>query len=179
MHTGSAGHSGFELTNVTLMKHFKWSNMRDDTKTFINSCIHCQSTNEGETIPGPLGHAMHATKPNEILHFDYCYMESGEDGYKYVLLLKDDLSGYVMLNPTVEADANTTSTALNEWFTIFSIVHTCISDLGSYFKNQVITEIKEKLHAHHYFTVPYCSLCSGSVEVVCGELLRSARKVLS
>ena len=67
----------------------------------MDSCIHCLSTEDGRMVPRPLGHAMHSTKPNLVIHFDYFFMEQGENGYKYVLIVNDDLSGYVFLNPTI------------------------------------------------------------------------------
>jgi hypothetical protein len=38
---------------------------------------------------------MHATKPNEVIHFDYLYMGKSVDDAEYVLIVKDDVSNYV------------------------------------------------------------------------------------
>jgi hypothetical protein len=49
-------------------------------------------------VPRPLGTQLHATKPNEILHFYFLYIGLSKDGkYQHLLLLKDDLSGYLWL----------------------------------------------------------------------------------
>lgn len=122
---------------------------------------------------------MHVTKTNEMLHLDYCFMEAGEQGNKYVLILKEDLSGYVMLRPKFDEDAETTSRVLIEWFTAFRVVHIWISDRGSHFKNKFVREIKHKLHAHHHFTLPYFPWANGTLQVVCQELLRETRALLS
>ena len=71
--------------------------MNDDVKTFCNKCLHCASTKGSILIPRPQSHTLHASKPNEILHFDYFYMGEGEDGYKYILTIKYDLSNYICL----------------------------------------------------------------------------------
>lgn len=39
--------------------------------------------------------------------------------YEHALILKDDLSGYVMFEHMIEADSDTTSNALIDWFTTF------------------------------------------------------------
>jgi hypothetical protein len=59
-------------------------------------------------VPRPLGTQLHATKPNEILHYDFIYDEK----YQYLLLLKDYLSGYLWLVPRRTADATDTVDAL-------------------------------------------------------------------
>lgn len=39
------------------------------------------------------------TQPNKLLHFDFLMMLQGTDGAKYVLVLKDGMSGFVELIP--------------------------------------------------------------------------------
>jgi hypothetical protein len=64
-------------------------------------------------VPGPLSTQPHTTKPNEILHLDFFYIGLSRDGkYQYLLLLKDDLSGYLCLVPCQTADAAATVDAL-------------------------------------------------------------------
>ena len=73
-HTGSAGHRGFEPTISTITKYFKWKSVREFIKKLLNRCIHCLSTSDGEIIQRLLGNTLHHSKPNLIIHFDYCYM---------------------------------------------------------------------------------------------------------
>jgi hypothetical protein len=92
-------------------------------------------------VPRPLGTQLHATKPNEILHFDLLYIGLSRDGkYQYLLLLKNDLSGYLWLVPCRTADAAATVDALTRWFAVFGVVLLWISDSGSHFKNEFGTE---------------------------------------
>jgi Integrase core domain len=92
-------------------------------------------------VPRPLGTQLHATKPNEILHFDFLYIGLSRDGkYQYLLLLKNDLSGYLWLVPCRTADAAATVDALTRWFAVFGVVLLWISDSGSHFKNEFGTE---------------------------------------
>lgn len=178
-HTGMAGHRGWRTTKATVASHFFWEKMGEDVKSFVKSCLHCLSTEPGNVIARPLGHALHASKPNELLHFDFCYMCPGIDELNYVLILKDDLSGYTWLIATSDTTAATVADALLKWFSSFGIVRTWVSDRGSHFKNQLIQLIKESIRGSHHFTLAYCPWSNGTVEVVCRELLRSTRAILS
>jgi hypothetical protein len=70
-----------------------------------------------------LGTQLHATKLNEILHFDFLYNGLSKDGkYQYLLLPKDDLSGYLWLVPCRTADAAATVDTVMRWFALFGVV---------------------------------------------------------
>ncbi len=178
-HTGITGHRGWRTTKATVQAHFWWKGLARDVESFVKSCIHCLSTESGKVVPRPLGHAMHAEKPNELLHFDFCYLMPGEDSVTYVLILKDDLSGYVWLIPTADADAESVADALLKWFAAFGVVSNWVSDRGSHFKNELVRILGEATKASHHFTLAYCPWSNGTVEVVCRELLRATRALLS
>lgn len=178
-HTGLGGHRGSRTSLAILRAHFTWDGMPKDVEDFCKSCLHCLSTSTGNTVPRPLGHSLHAEKPNQILHFDFCYIGKSNTGEIYILILKDDLSSYVWLFPSATADAEQVADALIEWFSAFGTVAKWISDQGSHFRNSVIRAIRERLHCAHHFTLAYCPWTNGSVEVVCRELIRAMRALLS
>jgi len=178
-HTGLGGHRGPDVTAAAVRAHFMWKNMYEEVKSFVHSCLHCLCTSSGAVVPRPLGRALHALKPNQILHFDFCYMSPAEDDLKYVLVLKDDHSGYVMLRATKTTDAETAATHLIEWFAQFGVVTQWISDRGTHFKNELVRLLSERYKANHHFTLAYCPWSNGTVEVVNRELLRASRALLS
>lgn len=178
-HTGMAGHRSSTATFDAISKEFWWSSMKEDVQKFCNSCIHCLTTSSGTKVPRPLGHAMHASKPNEIIHFDFCYIGKSNVRHQYVLIIKDDLTSYTWLYACEAADAETVVDALVDWFAAFGPVKQWISDQGSHFKNRVMDCLREKLHCLHHFTLPYCPWSNGSVEVVCRELQRALRSLVS
>jgi Integrase core domain len=90
----------------------------------------------------PAGYVAHATKPNEILHFDFLYIGLSRDGKcQYLLLLKDQFSGYLWLVPCRTADAAATVDAMMRWFAVFGVVLLWISDKGNHFKNEVVRRV--------------------------------------
>jgi len=178
-HTGHGGHRGIQPSLDSLKRHFHWEGMKDDMKAFCKSCLHCLSTGTGSVVPRPLGHGIHADKPNEVLHFDFCYIGKGFDDCTYVLILKDDFSSFVWLFPCIAADAEATADALIEWFSSFGTVVRWVSDRGSHFRNEVVAQLRERVHSVHHFTLAYCPWTNGSVEIVCRELLRAMRALMS
>jgi transposase InsO family protein len=96
---------------------------------------------------------LRATKPNEILHFDFLYIRLSRDGkYQYLLLLRNDLSGYIWLVPYRTADAAANVDALMRWFAVFGAVLLWISDRGSHFKSEAVRRVQNELKAKHHFT---------------------------
>lgn len=178
-HSGICGYRGRSTTKAIIHAHFWWTNMETDVSNFVSSCIHCLCTETGETVPRPLGHALHATRPNELLHFDFCYLMNGEEDKTYVFVQKDDLSGYVWLSPCTAADAEAAAENLLRCFSVFGVVHRWVSDRGPHFRNEVIKNIRESTKSDHHFTLAYCPWSNGTVEVVCRELLKSTRALLS
>lgn len=93
-HCGIGGHRDIDATESILKETFFWKNMKDDVKSFTDSFLYCILSRAGSMIPWPLLHAMHASKPHQMLHLDFLFMGTGIDDKKYFLILKDDLSSY-------------------------------------------------------------------------------------
>jgi hypothetical protein len=66
-HFGIAGHCGVETTLQRLKLHFWWHGMAKGVKFFVDRCLLCASV-QG-SVQRPFGEAMHASKPNELLHW--------------------------------------------------------------------------------------------------------------
>ena len=178
-HCGRGGHRGSGTTFENIRTHFKWSGMETDIATFCNTCLHCAAASTGKRVPRQMGHAIHADKPNEVIHFDFLYMGNSTTGPTYVLIIKDDCSSFIWLEPCESIDAETAAKTLLKWFSLFGVVSTWVSDRGSHFKNKVMERLNRQLHAHHHFTTPYCPQSNGTVETVCKEVLRAVRALLS
>jgi RNase H-like domain found in reverse transcriptase/Reverse transcriptase (RNA-dependent DNA polymerase)/Integrase core domain/Integrase zinc binding domain/Chromo (CHRromatin Organisation MOdifier) domain len=178
-HTSMGGHRGLKTTTNTIREHFEWKTMLADIKTFCNTCLHCLSTIGGDRVPRPFGEALHADRPNDVLHMDFLFMGSSTTGATYVLVLKDDLSSYVWLIPCQRADAASVVDALVLWFAAFGVAYTWVSDRGSHFKNKVMDGVRQALRSQHHYTTAYCPWANGTVERACKEVLRATRALLS
>ena len=94
---GESGHRGKDSTIDALKSEFTWDGLADEAREFVNDCLLCIIAKSGNRIPRRLSSGIHATKPGEILHFDYLYLGRSSGVEKYVLVLKDDLSSYCWL----------------------------------------------------------------------------------
>lgn len=65
-----------------------------DVPTFVHSCIHCLSTTGGEKVPRQFGPAVHGTKANDLLQFNYIEISQSPIGETYLLIWRDDHSDY-------------------------------------------------------------------------------------
>ena len=118
-HSGFGGHRGYTATSDVIKEKVAWSSRESDVKEFVQGCLVCLLSGSGSKIPRPLGHQLHAEKVGELLHFDYLYIGESKSGCEYILILKDDFSGYVFLRACKHADAETTAEVLMEYFTTF------------------------------------------------------------
>jgi hypothetical protein len=66
---------------------------------------------------------LHATLPNQLLHFDFFYIGPSISGCTHVLILKDDRTNYSWLRACKNADADSAVQAILEWCSAFGIVH--------------------------------------------------------
>jgi transposase InsO family protein len=96
-----------------------------------------------------------------------------------LLLLKDDLGGYLWLVPCRTADAAATVDALVRWFAVFGVVLLWISDRGSHFKNEVVQRVLKELKAKHHFTTANCPWSNGTNKSACKQVRRAFCAVLS
>ena len=104
--------------------------------------------------------------------------ESSTDAI-YVLIVKDDLSGYIWFRPCDNEDSVSTTSVLVEWSAAFGVPRNWMSDQGSHLKNKVMSSLAKKLRVDHKFSLPYSPWSNGTVEVVCRELIRATRAILS
>jgi Integrase zinc binding domain len=181
-HCRSAGHRAYEATLGAIKEYVTWTTMAKIVKVFVQNCLDCVATIPGDKVPRPLGTKLHATKPNEIRHFNFLYIGLSRDGgYQYLLLVKDDLSEYLWLVPCRTADAAAAATvdALIRCFTVFNVVLLWISDRDSHFKNEVVQPVQKELKANHHSTTANCPRSNGTIESACKQVIRAFCAVLS
>ncbi|KAH9128215.1 hypothetical protein LEN26_009141 [Aphanomyces euteiches] len=121
----------------------------------------------------------HATRPNELIHFDWLSLSTASNGVSKVLVIKDDMSGFIRLHAAANAMSHETADALIEWFSLFGVVKTWVFDCGSPFKNEIIDRIRRVYGSHHHFVTPHCPWANGTVEGVNRLILRVMQSLIS
>ena len=98
-HIQEAGHRDICATMHRLGVYCVWKGMKEDVTEFVQQCLHCVDSRAGNVVPLPSGEMFHRTEVGEVLHFDYLKLGNRDDGYSYVLVLVDDVSSFVSLQP--------------------------------------------------------------------------------
>ncbi|MEP0580138.1 MAG: reverse transcriptase domain-containing protein [Marinobacter sp.] len=188
-HMRSAGHRGVAPTLFRLKEYCVWPHMDSQVREFVRQCLHCVDTRAGALIPRPYGDTVHGTAPGEVVHFDFLYVgHSGpegsdglpdEDGFRYVLVIMDDLSNYVALEPAEACTAEVTAKHLLAWCKTLGVPRVWVSDTATHFKNRVLALLSDALHIEHRFAVAYTPWSNGTCERMVKEVVRALRSILS
>ena len=78
-----------------------------------------------------------------MLHYDFLCIKDSDapETPQRILVIKDDLSHFVELVPCREATTVVVAEAFLDWYNRFGLALYHVSDQGSHFKNQVISEL--------------------------------------
>ena len=180
-HSGVMGHRGVEHTVRVVKTHFLWEDVEKDVKTFIKACALCLPTSSGK-VPVPLASTLHTSVTNRLLHADFMFMaalrERSSHGYRYVLVVKDDASGYVWLRATETCDSRAVVETLVDWCAVFGVFEMFNSDGGSHFTSKVVSELTERLGINHHIVTPYAPFANGTIERENSTVLNCLRAML-
>ena len=123
-HINDAGHRAVVAPLQRLQGYCCWFCMETES-VMQRYSIHCMNSKAGERVPRPLEENMHGTGPGKILYFNHLYVgDSGTpgkveldegDGFKYILVMIDELSSFVWLEPTASCTAASTMKHLLRW----------------------------------------------------------------
>ncbi len=174
---GTIEHRSCRSTKASIKDVFVWTDMDLMIEDFCQKCILCAKTRAGDRVPRPLGNLSVGEFPNDLIHFDYLYLDEGR--YSYLLLIKDDFTGYCMLHRARAADADTTAEGLAAWISLFGVPKMFHSDTGSHFKNKTMRALSNALGVDHSFAVAYSPWSNGTVERLCRSVLDVFRKICS
>jgi hypothetical protein len=183
-HAGcNSGHLGLNASIGVLTERFFWANMRKDLQRICKSCLHCLPTRSGFRKPRPLGEACHGTEKGQVIHFDYLYVypnkKNSYHNFKWLLVIRDDYSGMVMLTPAEKPDAITTVDALIQWRSLFGRTEVFVSDQASYFMSQTMREFARKCNTQQHWTTAYSHYPNGSIEIINKHFLSLFRALIS
>jgi transposase InsO family protein len=138
--------------------------MREHVKYFTKSCPCCQKMS---AIKTPIhGHPFttSAYEPMVRLNMDFIGPFKTSDETGYILVIIDTFSRWVELYKCDHADAAETAKALLEHFGRFGAPSQIMSDRGSHFVNQVISEFLALVGTEHCLSIAYSKQENAIVE---------------
>jgi transposase InsO family protein len=163
----SGGHFSFERTYNKLRGHYWWPGMRNTIRHHIKSCNPCQTFNI--TRQKKVGH-LHSIPPPDgpfqIIGIDFCGpLKTTPRGNKYVLVITDYFTRHITAIPLPTCTAAKTAEALfNDFFCKFGVPETIVSDQGTHFQNQLMTNMRRLIGYNHIYSTPYHPQSNGIVE---------------
>ena len=138
-HAGpTGGHMGEYKTLYRLRARFFWPKMREDIKTWVKGCAHCQSYNAWRNRRSELYFSWPVTVPFWIMHVDLWSPGATTDnaGRKgYLLNAMCDISQFVISTPVFDISAaNLAKVYMEQVILNFGISAIVVVDDGSSFK---------------------------------------------
>ena len=161
------GHFSLDRTYHKLKAHYSWPNMIDSIKQYIKSCSLCQQYNVSrQKKPGRLRSVPPPDGPFQAIGIDYCGpLPRTPSENRYVLVITDYFTRHVVAISLPNCSATTTAAALfNEYFCRFGVPCMIISDQGSHFCNQLMTNMSSLIGYNHIFSTAYHPQTNGIVE---------------
>ncbi|CAF4927487.1 unnamed protein product [Rotaria sp. Silwood1] len=163
----SGGHFSVDRTYSKLRKHYWWPNMKYSIKQYIKSCLLCQQYNIGrQKKPGRLRSISPPEGPFQVIGMDFCGpLKRTPRENRYVLIITDYFTRHVVAIPLPNCSAEKTAEALfNEYFCKFGVPSLIITDQGSHFRNQLLSNMRLLIGYNHIYSTPYHPQTNGIVE---------------
>lgn len=162
-----SGHFGVRRTLDKLKTRYWWPHMQQAVKQYIGSCDQCARHNIKRTKED--GKLKNIDPPDDVfqlVHMDFWGpMPASDDDNRYVLVLTDNLSKYVIAEAFPDCTAKTAAKFFVEKFIlIHGAPERLITDNGGHFSNALMKTITQTIGVQHAFSVSYHPQTNGQVE---------------
>lgn len=169
-HEGKTNHRGIQETLKRIKINYFWKSMKDDITNFINNCEICQRAKYNRRPPDqPLVLTETPSKPFEIIHIDTLYV-----GKQKFLTFIDKFSKFGHALPHF-GTAISVCQNLVHFFSFFGVPKQIVSDNGTEFKNDVVSELLKSHNIKIHFTTPQHHESNGPVERLNSTLVEHLR----
>lgn len=160
------GHCGRTRLHAKLRSKFYWRNMSRDVAQFVKSCTKCRLNKPRPGTREPMAITPTPQKPFDCIIMDTIGpMTKTIYGNSYAVTIICDLTKYLITVPIPNKEAKTIAKAV---FENFILIHgspkSIRTDLGTEYKNEIISELCELLKIQHDFSTAYHHESLGSIE---------------
>jgi len=173
----TSGHLGTEIVYNKIKERYYWPKMYNDIKVYIKSCDQCQRRKK------PQGknelHNIKIKRPFYFIGIDIVGpLPITERNKRYIVVAIDYFTKWTEARALERANANEVSTfILEEIICRHGMPKIILSDRGSHFDNQVISELMNRFKIQHRFSTPYHPKTNGLVERFNRTLCESLAKL--
>ncbi|KAL5479435.1 hypothetical protein EMCRGX_G022956 [Ephydatia muelleri] len=173
-----AGHLGKHKTAKRILHRFYWPTLYRDVEDFCRGCQVCQKLSKQKVVKAPLILLPVVTEPFRRVAMDIVGpMPRTNSGNRYILVMSDYATRYPEAVPVKAIDAEHIAEELVRVFARVGIPEEILTDQGSNFTSQLLSEIYQLLHVHPIQTTPYHPQTDSLVERFNQTLTAMLRKV--
>ena len=165
IHGDSAAHLKFAKSAEHLARRAWWYSWRTDLQVFIDCCSKCAAFHRGFVPRQAFLQPIRMGAPNQRLVIDLCGPFPPNNQYRYIFTAICPYTKYVTAVAIRNKEASTIARVLvKHVFLIWSQYFELLSDLGTEFENEIVSELCKLLGIRKIRSSGYRPQTSGSVE---------------
>ena len=162
-----SGHYGINKTWTKLANVYFWPGMYSDIRKFVRSCHDCQLRNIPTVKPAGLLQSIPVSNIFDTVGIDFIGpISRTPTGNLHILLAVDHFSKFVVAKATRVADSTTVANFLLKHIVLqYGLPSRILSDRGTPFLSQTVTQILQLLNIKKANTSAYHPQCDGEAEI--------------
>ena len=173
-----AGHLGRDKTTKRVLQHFYWPTVHRDIAEYCRRCDSCQKVAGRRRVKAPLIPMPVISQPFERIAMDIVGpLPRSACGNRFVLVVCDYATRYPEAIPMKYVDAASVAEELVRIFSRVGVPKEVLTDQGTNFTSQLLSELYRMLHVKPIRTTPYHPQTDGLVERFNQTLKLMLRKV--
>ena len=174
-----AGHLGRKKTSDRIMQRFYWPGMFRDIEDHCRTCPECQKSSTRRPAKAPLLPLPIMEEPFHRIAMDIVgLLPWSSSGKRYILVICDYANRYPEVIALRTIDAGTVAQELLGFFARVGIPTEILTDQGTNFTSQLLTEVYRLLGIKPIRTTPYHPQTDGLVECFNSMLKSMLRKAV-
>lgn len=160
------GHPGTHRLLQKIKRLYHWKNLAKSVKNYVKNCDLCNKNKSGKTGKEPMYHTPTPEKPFSKIQIDTIGpLPITIKGNEYALTIMCELTKYLIAVPMANKAAKTVaSTIVDNCILTYGPVKQILTDQGSEYKNQIMSEVCKLLNIEHTTSTPYHHQTLGMVE---------------
>ncbi|KAJ8730401.1 hypothetical protein PYW07_017439 [Mythimna separata] len=162
-----AGHLGSTRMLKRIQEKYYWKNMRSDVENYVKKCPQCQTNKALRKVNrAPMQITSLSTRPFERVALDIVgpLPEAGNDRFRYILTLQDDLTKFSTAYPITNTTAEESCECLVHFITLFGIPKMILTDQGTNFTAELFKQTCKLLKIKQLWSTPYHPQTQGALE---------------
>ena len=173
-----AGHLGIDKTRNRILAHYFWPNIYSNVSTFCSTCPDCQkssrklTSDRGKLVPIPV-----VGPPFHKIGIDIVGpLPRTQSGNRFILTIVDYTTRYPEAFPIPSQTAEVVADSLLQFFSRMGVPEEIVSDQGTNFLSELVTQLCSNLGISKLKTSPYHAMANGLVERFNGTMKSMLRK---